>query len=79
MRKVSWCSKWEWCDRSSPRNVNNDHLTEIIASFGKIKEIQFGSERQWPWLNKGFAYKEYEGPADSQNAIKHMYEGQIDG
>ena len=35
------------------RNVNRDHLQEIFSSFGKIKDIEFGSERMRPWLNKG--------------------------
>merc|ERR1712173_11929 len=35
------------------RNVNKEHLTEIFSTFGKIKEIEFGSERMRPWLNKG--------------------------
>ena len=35
------------------RNVNKDHLTEIFSTFGKIKDIEFGSERLRPWLNKG--------------------------
>ena len=49
---------------------------EIFTPFDKIKEIQFGSERQWPWLNMGFAYIEYESLA-SQNSVKHMYGGKI--
>merc|ERR1719394_2361995 len=61
------------------RNVNKDHLQEIFATFGEIKEIEFGSERQRPWLNKGFAYIEYETHEDAQNAMKHMDGGQIDG
>merc|ERR1719348_2572869 len=44
------------------RNVNRDHLLEIFSTFGKIKEIEFGSERMRPWLNKGFAYIEYDNP-----------------
>ena len=35
------------------RNVNKDHLTEIFSTLGKIKDIEFGSERLRPWLNKG--------------------------
>ena len=35
------------------RNVNKDHLQEIFSNFGKIKDIEFGSERMRPWLNKG--------------------------
>ena len=35
------------------RNVNKEHLTEIFSTFGKIKDIEFGSERMRPWLNKG--------------------------
>ena len=53
-------------------------MTEIFAPFGNIKEIQFGFEWQWPWVIKGIAYIEYESPANSQNAIKYMYEGQVD-
>ena len=52
---------------------------EIFATFGEIKEIEFGSERQRPWLNKGFAYIEYKTHADALNAMKHMDGGQIDG
>merc|ERR1712013_897605 len=61
------------------RNVNKDHLKEIFSTFGKIKEIEFGSERMRPWLNKGFAYIEYETHEDALNAMKHMDGGQIDG
>ena len=35
------------------RNVNREHLQEIFGTFGKIKDIEFGSERMRPWLNKG--------------------------
>ena len=35
------------------RNVNREHLQEIFSTFGKIREIEFGSERMRPWLNKG--------------------------
>ena len=35
------------------RNVNREHLQEIFSTFGKIKDIEFGSERMRPWLNKG--------------------------
>ena len=52
---------------------------EIFATFGEIKEIEFGSERQRPWLNKGFAYIEYKTHTDALNAMKHMDGGQIDG
>ena len=38
------------------RNVNRDHLQEIFSTFGKIKDIEFGSERMRPWLNKGKCY-----------------------
>ena len=54
-------------------------LQEIFATFGEIKEIEFGSERQRPWLNKGFAYIEYKTHTDALNAMKHMDGGQIDG
>jgi hypothetical protein len=30
-----------------------EHLEEIFSTFGKVKEIEFGSERSRPWLNKG--------------------------
>ena len=40
------------------RNVNREHLQEIFSTFGKIREIEFGSERMRPWLNKGvFKFK----------------------
>ena len=35
------------------RNVNREHLQEIFSTFGKIRDIEFGSERMRPWLNKG--------------------------
>ena len=56
-----------------------DFPQEIFATFGEIKEIEFGSERQRPWLNKGFAYIEYKTHTDALNAMKHMDGGQIDG
>merc|ERR1719422_2678538 len=31
------------------RNVNREHLQEIFSTFGKIKDIEFGSERMRPW------------------------------
>merc|ERR1719282_2299087 len=61
------------------RNVNRDHLQEIFSTFGKIKDIEFGSERMRPWLNKGFAYIEYDNSEDAKNALRHMDGGQIDG
>merc|ERR1711862_590579 len=61
------------------RNVNRDHLQEIFSTFGKIKDIEFGSERMRPWLNKGFAYIDYETASDAKTALRHMDGGQIDG
>merc|ERR1719154_897301 len=61
------------------RNVNREHLQEIFSTFGKIREIEFGSERMRPWLNKGFAYIEFENSEDAKNALRHMDGGQIDG
>ena len=31
----------------------SEHLEEIFTTFGKVKEIEFGSERSRPWLNRG--------------------------
>jgi len=55
------------------------HLEEIFSTFGKIKDIEFGNDKAKPWINKGFAYIEYETPEEAQNAMKHMDGGQIDG
>ena len=41
------------------RNVNREHLQEIFGTFGKIKDIEFGSERMRPWLNKGETHRKY--------------------
>ena len=42
------------------RNVNREHLQEIFGTFGKIKDIEFGSERMRPWLNKGETHRKQQ-------------------
>ncbi len=59
------------------RNVNKDHLREIFGHFGTIKRVTLDEERLRPWINKGYAYVEFESPDDVDSAIKHMNGGQV--
>jgi len=60
------------------RNVNKDHIQEIFAVYGKIKNIDFGWDKKVD-LPKGFCYVEYETRADAVEAQEHMDGAQIDG
>ena len=54
------------------RNVNKDHITEIFAIYGSLKNVEMLPDRNHPEFNRGFAYVEYENPDDAEKAIKHM-------
>eukprot|EP00727_Mastigamoeba_balamuthi_P001943 m51a1_g11746 putative arginine serine-rich protein 45-like (779) ;mRNA; r:160533-163479 len=60
------------------RNVRQEHLNEIFAEYGKLKNVEFGFDRA-VGLPKGFARLEYESVEDAEKAIRFMDGGQIDG
>ncbi|XP_064820427.1 RNA-binding protein with serine-rich domain 1-like [Oncorhynchus masou masou] len=60
-------------------SVEQDHIQEIFATYGKIKMIDMPVERLHPNLSRGYAYVEFETPEEAQKALKHMDGGQIDG
>ena len=60
------------------KNVTKDHLQEIFANFGKIKEVDLIPEFQRSWMHKGFAYIEYESLDEMDIAIKCMHGGKFE-
>ncbi|GMR41658.1 hypothetical protein PMAYCL1PPCAC_11853, partial [Pristionchus mayeri] len=67
------------CVRHLSRNVSKDHLHEIFAIYGALKNCELPSDRNHPHLGRGYGYIEYENVEDAEKAIKHMDGGQIDG
>lgn len=61
------------------RNVTKEHVTEIFACYGEIKNVEFPVDRMHYPIGRGYAYVEYISPDDAENAMKHMDGGQIDG
>lgn len=53
-------------------SVEQDHIQEIFATYGKIKMIDMPVERLHPNLSRGYAYVEFETPEEAQKALKHM-------
>ncbi|KAJ9654875.1 hypothetical protein H2198_006148 [Neophaeococcomyces mojaviensis] len=60
------------------RNVTEAHLQEIFGSYGRIQSIDLPMNRQF-MTNRGTAYIVYETAAESESAIAHMHEAQLDG
>jgi len=60
-------------------NVNKEHLAEIFATFGEIKEIDLPAHRFHSRLHRGFAHIEYVSPGGAEQACKYMDGGQVDG
>ncbi|KAH6943221.1 hypothetical protein HPB50_017947 [Hyalomma asiaticum] len=61
------------------RNVTRDHLLEIFGCYGAVKSVELPPDRTHSHLSRGFAYIEFENPADAERAMRHMDGGQIDG
>lgn len=61
------------------RNLTKDHIQEIFSCYGVIKTIEFPLDRNHPPAGRGHAFVEYNNPEDTENAMKHMDGGQIDG
>ncbi|KAL3216083.1 hypothetical protein MRX96_033254 [Rhipicephalus microplus] len=61
------------------RNVTRDHLLEIFGCYGAVKSVELPPDRTHSHLSRGFAYIEFENPADAEKAMRHMDGGQIDG
>ncbi|KAM7297064.1 RNA-binding protein with serine-rich domain 1-B [Ixodes scapularis] len=61
------------------RNVTRDHLLEIFGCYGTVKGVELPPDRTHGHLSRGFAYVEFENPADAERAMRHMDGGQIDG
>lgn len=61
------------------RNVTREHLMEIFGCYGAIKGLELPPDRTHGHLSRGFAYVEFENPADAERAMRHMDGGQIDG
>ncbi|KAG9243556.1 hypothetical protein BJ878DRAFT_535141 [Calycina marina] len=60
------------------KNVNIDHLKEIFGIYGPIRDLDMPVNRTFG-TNRGTAYVLYENETDSEAAIAHMHESQIDG
>lgn len=54
------------------RNVNKEHISEIFAIYGSLKNVEMLPDRFHPEFSKGHAYVEYEQPDDAEKAILHM-------
>lgn len=59
------------------RNVNKDHIQEIFAHYGTIKEVHFPVDRMHQQQSRGFCYVEFTTPEEAENAMKHMDGGEI--
>lgn len=60
------------------KNVTEAHLQEIFGPYGRIQSIDLPMNRQF-MTNRGTAYIVYETAAESESAIAHMHEAQLDG
>ncbi|KAG0428474.1 hypothetical protein HPB47_024540, partial [Ixodes persulcatus] len=54
------------------RNVTRDHLLEIFGCYGTVKGVELPPDRTHGHLSRGFAYVEFENPADAERAMRHM-------
>ncbi|KAH7943574.1 hypothetical protein HPB52_009230 [Rhipicephalus sanguineus] len=54
------------------RNVTRDHLLEIFGCYGAVKSVELPPDRTHSHLSRGFAYIEFENPADAERAMRHM-------
>lgn len=61
------------------RNVKKEHVIEIFATFGEVRNVEFPTDRFHPQNGRGFCYVEFVNPDDAETAMKHMDGGQIDG
>ncbi|KAI9893753.1 MAG: hypothetical protein M1814_005969 [Vezdaea aestivalis] len=60
------------------KNVNEEHLKEIFAVYGQIREVDMPINRQFN-TNRGTAYISYNTTTEAETAISHMHEAQLDG
>lgn len=60
------------------RNVTEEHLNEIFATFGKLSRVELVLDRR-VGLSRGFAYVEYDHRKDAEEAQLYMDGGQLDG
>lgn len=58
------------------RNVTKDHVLEIFSTYGTVKGVELPMDRLHN-TGRGFAYIEFETPAEAENAMKHMDGGKI--
>lgn len=58
------------------RNVTKEHITEIFASYGAIKNVDFQSDRYHNHC-RGFVYIDFETAEEAENAMKHMDGGKV--
>jgi RNA-binding protein with serine-rich domain 1 len=52
--------------------VTKEHISEIFATFGTVKMVDFPMDRLHPPTGRGFAYVEFQTPDMAENAMKHM-------
>merc|ERR1719270_2207442 len=64
---------------SNDNVIEAEHVHEIFAHFGAIKNVSMPTQEGRSWLSKGMAYVEYESNDNVIEAIKMMDGGQIDG
>ena len=58
------------------RNVAKDHVMEIFASYGVVKNVDMPTERFQPHLSRGYAYVEFSNADEAEDAMKHMDGGE---
>lgn len=54
------------CVRHLSRNVSKEHLNEIFAIYGALKNCDLPSDRNHPHLGRGYGYIEYENVEDAE-------------
>ena len=57
--------------------MTKEHVTEIFAVYGKIKNIEMLPDRIHTEYSRLFAYVDYEKPEDAEAAVDHMDGGSI--
>jgi RNA-binding protein with serine-rich domain 1 len=59
------------------RNITKEHVLEIFATYGIIRNVDMPLDAVHPTFNKNFAYVEYEKTEEAEQACKFMDGGQI--
>lgn len=61
------------CIRHLSRNVSKEHLNEIFAIYGTLKNCDLPSDRNHPHLGRGYGYIEYENVEDAEKVSYYYF------